>query len=196
MPKPLIRLGGVLALCFVLWPGAVRAQATGLIRGVVMDETGTPLPGVTLTVSSPKLGIPARGAVSDGAGGFQVASLPAGTDYSVRATFPGFATVEFTDLEVSAGRLTTIRIVLQPQSKMSERVQVRAKPQIVNLDETTTQTSFSSEFIDALPILGRNYQDILSLAPGVTDTDGDGNPNIHGARDTDVITLVDGVSTT
>src|SRR6185503_8259581 len=42
---------------------------------------------------------------------------------------------------------------------------------------------------------GRNYQDVLTLAPGVTDVDGDGNVNIHGARDTDVVTLVDGVST-
>src|SRR2546426_10310133 len=53
----------------------------------------------------------------------------------------------------------------------------------------------SSEFIDALPILGRDYQDVLTLAPGVSDVDGDGNPTIHGSRDTDVITLVDGVST-
>jgi len=50
---------------------------------------------------------------------------------------------------------------------------------------------FSSEFIDSLPILGRNYQDVLTLAPGVSDIDGDGNPNIHGARDTDVVTLVE-----
>jgi hypothetical protein len=49
-------------------------------------------------------------------------------------------------------------------------------------------TTFSSEFIDSLPILGRNYQDVLTLAPGVSDTDGDGQPNIHGARDTDVKT--------
>src|SRR6266571_593560 len=53
----------------------------------------------------------------------------------------------------------------------------------------------SSELIDALPVLGRNYQDVLVLAAGVSDVDGDGNPNIHGARDTDVVTLVDGVST-
>ncbi|HEU5180903.1 MAG TPA: TonB-dependent receptor plug domain-containing protein, partial [Candidatus Polarisedimenticolia bacterium] len=33
-------------------------------------------------------------------------------------------------------------------------------------------------------------------APGVTDVNNTGNPNIHGARDTDVVTLVDGVSTT
>src|SRR5262249_527525 len=38
--------------------------------------------------------------------------------------------------------------------------------------------------------------DVLALAPGVSDVDGDGNPNIHGARDTDLVTLVDGVSTT
>jgi hypothetical protein len=38
----------------------------------------------------------------------------------------------------------------------------------------------SSEFVDALPILGRNYED-LTLAPGVTDVDGDGNPNSRAA---------------
>jgi len=37
------------------------------------------------------------------------------------------------------------------------------------------------------PTLGRNYQDVLTLAPGVSDVDGDGNPSIHGSRDTDVI---------
>ena len=41
-------------------------------------------------------------------------------------------------------------------------------------------------FVDALPILGRNYQNVLTLKPGATDVDGDGNPNIHGARDTGV----------
>ena len=56
-------------------------------------------------------------------------------------------------------------------------------------------TTFSSEFIDSLPVLGRNYQEVLTLAPGVSDTDGDGQPNIHGALDTDVKTLVDHVST-
>jgi len=48
--------------------------------------------------------------------------------------------------------------------------------------------SVSSEFIGTLPVLGSNYQDVLQLAPGVIDTDGDGNPNVHGARDVEVIT--------
>ena len=45
----------------------------------------------------------------------------------------------------------------------------------------------------ALPIFGRDYQDVLTMASGAGDVDG--NPTIHGSRDTDVVTLVDGVST-
>lgn len=46
-------------------------------------------------------------------------------------------------------------------------------------------TNNGSEYIDALPILGRNYQNVLMLAPGTSDTDGVGSPEIHGARDVD-----------
>jgi hypothetical protein len=59
---------------------------------------------------------------------------------------------------------------------MMERVRVAAQSQVT--------TTFSSGFIDALPILGRDYQDVLTLAP-----------TIHGSRDTNVVTLGDGVST-
>src|SRR5437867_3001925 len=79
--------------------------------------------------------------------------------------------------------------------EMMERIRVAAQGEVVNTESTTSSTTFNSEFIDALPILGRNYQDVLTLAPGVSDVDGDGNPTIHGSRDTDVVTLVDGVST-
>ncbi|HET8947780.1 MAG TPA: mucoidy inhibitor MuiA family protein [Candidatus Polarisedimenticolia bacterium] len=39
----------------------------------------------------------------------------------------------------------------------------------------------SSEFIDALPILGRNSDDILTMVDGVSGADGDGNPNTRPA---------------
>ena len=68
-----------------------------------------------------------------------------------------------------------------------ERIQVAA-------ESSTTATTFTSEFVDELPILGRDYQDVLTLAPGVADADGDGDSTIHGSRDVDVISVVDGVS--
>jgi len=187
-----------LALMLLCWTLAFEAAAqnTGALRGVVADQGGAPLPGVTVTVEAPDLGAGGRGAVTDQAGQFQIAALAAGADYTLRFKLSGFASVVLSPTEVRAGQATSLKIVLPPEDQLRERVEVRATPPVVSLAETTTQTRFTSEFVDALPIFGRDYQDVLVLAPGVNDIDGDGNPNIHGARDTDVGTLVDGVSTT
>jgi len=134
--------------------------------------------------------------VTDAAGGYRFFRLPPGTGYRVRAVLPTYAPVEFSDLELVADQTYTLDIVLRPASEMQETIRVRGHSDLVNTESVVTSTTFSSEFIAGLPVLGRDYQDILSLAPGVTDVNSTGNPNIHGARDTDVVTLVDGVSTT
>src|SRR5262245_32794756 len=179
-----------------LWVTTARAQTTGQLRGLVTDSHGSALPGVVLVVESASQGVSGRGAVTDTKGYFQVLGLPPGGDYTVRASLSGFASLRLTDVQVSAERMSTVHVTLVPEAAVRERVEVRARPSIVDLDEAATDTRVSSEFIDALPLLGRNFQDILTLAPGVTDVDGDGNPNIHGSRDTDLKTLVDGVNIT
>ncbi len=63
-----------------------------------------------------------------------------------------------------------------------ERIRVMGSTEVVN-----TTSTFSSEFIDGLPTLGRDYQDVLTFAPGVSDIDGVGAPTIHGSRDTNVV---------
>src|SRR5262249_31935818 len=111
-----------------------------------------------------------------------------------RVSLPSYPLVRFTDVEVDRGENAFGDIVLRPA--MTERVEVRSTPDIVETDTAVSQTRISSQFLQDLPILGRDYQDILVLAPGVTDVNKTGNPNIHGARDVDVLTLVDGVNTT
>jgi hypothetical protein len=170
------------------------AQTTGGIRGTVLNKDGEPLPGATVVISNAMLGVQ-QGAVTDAKGEFRVVPLAPGKGYSVRVQFPGMSTVTVPDVEVAANRVTNVPVTLRPDKELQERIRVTAKTDVVNQESTTVETKITSEFIDALPILGRNYQDVLTLAPGVTDVDGDGNPNIHGARDVDVATLVDGVST-
>jgi uncharacterized protein (TIGR02231 family) len=41
--------------------------------------------------------------------------------------------------------------------------------------------------MSGLPVLGKDYQDVLTLAPGVTDVNNSGNPNVHGARESEVL---------
>ena len=47
-----------------------------------------------------------------------------------------------------------------------------------------------------LPVVGSNHQTKVVRAPGLKDTDGDGNPNVHGARDTGLQTRMDGRNVT
>ncbi len=183
-------------LAFLALPAAAAAETSGSLRGTVVDDKGSILPGAVVSVSSAVHAVTGRAAVANAAGEFLIQALPPAGDYEVRVSMPGYATVVLSGVDVSAGRVVSVRLVLSPETSVRQRVEVRATPSIVNLEDTTTQTRLSSEFVDMLPILGRDYQDALTLAPGVTDVDGDGNPNIHGARDTDVVTLVDGVSTT
>jgi outer membrane receptor protein involved in Fe transport len=175
---------------------AVAALTEGTLRGVIVDRTGRPLAGVTLVLSSARLGLSTTLSPSDPSGRFQSAVLSPGDDYVLKAALHGYAAVVLSAIEILPGRATVLNVTLLPESSVRESVRVRAEGRPVDLDERGATTHLSSEFIDSLPILGRNYQDVLTLAPGVTDVDGDGNPNIHGARDTDVGTLVDGVNTT
>ncbi|HKQ99013.1 MAG TPA: carboxypeptidase regulatory-like domain-containing protein [Candidatus Polarisedimenticolia bacterium] len=187
----------MLGALLVLLPIPIQAQTTGAIRGVVTDPTGLPLEGVTLLVSSAAQAVSGRAGVSDSEGRFQIGSLPSSDDYAVAVSLAGFASVTLTDVVVVVGQGTLLQVTLMKDAAaLSEKVEVRAQAPIISLQETTTQSRFTAEFIESLPLLGRNYQDLLVMAPGVSDVDGDGNPNIHGARDTDVVTLVDGVSTT
>jgi len=179
----------------VLSPGDIRAQhGTGTVKGIVVDRNGDPLPGVSIVLENASLGVPERGAVTDSRGEFRFIAVPPGRGYTLRASLASHQTVVFHDVEISPGDSVLPGITLRPA--LTERVEVKAKVDVVRTESATTSTTISSEFLSGLPVLGRDYQDILTLAPGVTDVNNTGNPNIHGARDTDVVTLVDGVNTT
>jgi len=81
----------------------------------------------------------------------------------------------------------------EPQM-LEERIQIVATRDVVDLDKTESSTRFSDSFVSDLPVPGRMYQNVLTMAPGVQDADGDGNPNVHGSRSRDFETTVGGVS--
>ncbi|HYV17730.1 MAG TPA: carboxypeptidase regulatory-like domain-containing protein [Verrucomicrobiae bacterium] len=181
---------------FFAGTGTALAQNTGGIRGRVVDAAGQPLVGATLALSSRTLQLDEPIGRSDAQGRFQAIALDPANDYLVKASLAGYASIAAPDVIVRAGQMTSMTIALPPESSVREHVKVTGQASPVDLEERGLTTHLSSEFIDNLPILGRNYQEVLTLSPGVSDVDGDGNPNIHGARDTDVGTFVDGVNTT
>ncbi|HKQ62688.1 MAG TPA: TonB-dependent receptor [Candidatus Polarisedimenticolaceae bacterium] len=165
----------------------------GALEVVVRDaKNREPLPGARVGLSSAQLYLAPTAALTDGRGLVLFPVLHAGTGYVLEVSMPGYATQRLTELRVTTGSPTQQLILLSPE--LTERVQVVASSEVVELEKTTASTKFSDEFLASLPVPGRFYQNILSLTPGVKDADGDGNPNVHGARSRDFRAVVGGIS--
>ena len=170
--------------------GAVAASGGLSVR--VLDTGGDALPGAVVTLSNTKQ-LVARSAVVTGPDGIaEFPVLTPGDGYTIEVSFPGYARYTVPGLRVRSGEQPRIEVRMAPA--IEEQVEVQASLDVVDLDSTSASTRFSDEFIQELPVQGRFYQNILSLAPGVLDPDGDGNPNVHGARSRDFKALVSGVS--
>jgi outer membrane receptor protein involved in Fe transport len=163
---------------------------------VVQGSGGDPLPGVPVTVRSASRPEAARTSVTDLKGRFRFQLLPPATDYFLLVNYPGFATTEVGPIDLDAGKTTIQDIELRLTDELTERIEVTAHGNIVDTQSTRSSTTFNTEFVEGLPIIGRSYTDILTLTPGVTDTDGDGNPNVQGARDTGLQYRLDGSNIT
>src|SRR5210317_162046 len=83
-----VPLALALVATLVVAPSATAQTVRGGIQGTVKDDTGAPLPGVTVTLRSPAM----QGEqleVTDGNGGFRFSAVPAG-NYSAVFNLEGF----------------------------------------------------------------------------------------------------------
>ena len=170
-----------------------RAQAvTATVKGRVVDTDGAGLPGVVIVIKSKSQPSGSKQVITDIEGNYRIPLLPPANDYIVTIDYPGFARLEYGPLDLDAGKTTVADLTLRTTEEMTETIKVESRGNVVDTESTKTSSSYNAEFIEGLPIIGHNYQDILTLAPGVTDTDGDGNPNVHGARSTGLQYRLDG----
>jgi hypothetical protein len=186
MPKRTL----LIAACVVaLTVNAFAQTTTGIIAGRVIDQQDLPLPGATVTVSSPALQ-GERSAVTDPIGAFIIRGLPPG-NYTVRFQFTG--TSDVTEMvNVPLGGVGEVNATMR-LANLQEEVRVVADITPPSLAVTQTSTNLNAEVVNALPT-GRRPFEIAQLAPGVTDnTPNVGQVAVGGAFGFDSLFLVDGV---
>ncbi|MHB0969926.1 MAG: TonB-dependent receptor [Thermoanaerobaculia bacterium] len=178
-------------LCFLvislfLLSGSLFAQGTtsALTGQVQMDDN--PLPGVTVTISSPNLQ-GTRTAVTDVNGNYLFPSLPPG-DYTVKFEMEGMQAVTKT-LRVGLARTERANATMK-LSAIAEAITVTAAAPAV-LETTEVQTNFDSETIENLPV-ARTLQGAVQLAPGVTATGPGGAAVVGGGYAYDTLYLING----
>jgi hypothetical protein len=160
--KRLLVIG--VALAVTLLPHSAVAQAVGAITGIVSDQSGAAVPGVTIEVTNTATG-QTRTAVTGADGHYAVLQLPPGP-YSVRGTLAGFRTVLRDGITVAVE--TTARVDLQMSvGAVEESITVTADAPLVETRTATLGTVIDEKKVVELPLNGRNFTQLGTLMPGV-----------------------------
>jgi len=156
------------------------AQATGQINGVVSDNTGGVVPGVTVTAVESGTGI-SRDTVTGANGRYQFASMRP-TTYEIRAELAGFRTVRQTDVVLQANQNLTLNITLE-LGDLSETVTVAGEAATVDVSTATIAEVVDSKRIVELPLNGRDAARLSMLVSGmvVTEVNQESGKTIPGA---------------
>ena len=140
------------------------SQTFGEITGEVKDSTGALIPSVAVTATN--IGTNAqRSTVSNDAGIYSFPSLAPGS-YNVRAEKQGFkAYTAKVDVQVQQ----TVRLDLDMAvGSVSETVEVSGSVQLLTTENATLGHVVENKRIVELPLNGRNYLQLVSLAPNTS----------------------------
>src|SRR5262245_58428741 len=139
------------------------AQATGQINGVVADNSGGVVPGVTVFAVESGTGI-SRDTVTGANGRYSFLSLRP-TTYEIRAELAGFRTVRQTDVVLQANQNLTLNITLE-LGDLSETVTVAGEAASVDVTTATISEVVDHARIVELPLNGRDAAKLTTLVAG------------------------------
>ncbi len=155
-------LTALLSVC--LAPPARAQGSLDAISGVVMDQSGGALPGVTVTLSSPGVIGGNQTTVSDGQGAYRFERLVAGR-YTVKAELQGFQTVLQEGLVVNADRTSRADLKLGV-GDLAETITVSGEAPVLDTRSALQQTPLTREVLDTVPTLYDTWS-IVRLAPTI-----------------------------
>jgi hypothetical protein len=126
--------------------GTANANTTGQLSGVLVDEGGSPLPGITVSAKSPSQIGGDQLTQTDDRGWFQYPRLAPGL-YTVRIALEGFVTQELTAVQVRLDRMTQLQVTL-PLARFTDEVVVTETTPVVDPEQVFTGQTFTSEYIE------------------------------------------------
>ena len=151
----------------VLWSAqsALGQVQTGGIEGVVSDLSGAVVVGASITIEDVDTAT-IRKVVTDDQGRYSSSSLAIG-NYRVRVAKEGFATQTQQGLVLTIGRVLSTNFRLEVGTIAQQVTVSEVVSQQVDTTSSHTGTLVGTQQIQELPLNGRNFQQLVALAPGV-----------------------------
>ena len=160
-----VRLGSVAVMWSLVCCVNVRAQiGTATLSGSVTDPTGALIPRAHVSLQS-MTEKATRETASDAAGVYFIPSILPGT-YQLVVKAQGFTTQTLTGIILTAGQGSTLNVELGI-AKTEQSVTVKEAPALLDTTTATVSSEVTAEQFTSLPTLGRNFQSLLAILPGV-----------------------------
>lgn len=189
---------------------ALAQEITGSINGTVKDTAGSAIKGASVTIIDSQKKVQVRTVQTNDEGEFSAPNLLS-AKYDVTVEAPNFKKSLQSGIKLDVGQRRTLDVTLEA-GNISETVTVQAAPVAVQLTSAASATVINGDQVRQLSINNRNFVQLVTLAPGVTnDLDdlvftGTQNPDtqvvnrtlisVNGARTTQNTFTVDGADVT
>jgi hypothetical protein len=150
---------------------------TGVIQGTVLDESGAVLPGANIEVKNLDTN-DTKSLTTDTDGRFVFLQLSPAR-YTLTVSKQGFATLIQEGMELTVGQAISLNLKMKV-SGASEHITITATP-VVDTKATQSSSTLNELAISTTPILGRKFEDLLTLTPGVSIVQGPDGDEINFA---------------
>ena len=169
----------VSVIALTLGCAVARAQVqTGEISGTVTDATGASVPGATVTVTNTDTSI-AREVKTDDQGRYEVSDLNIG-NYQVQSQMQGFAGQTQKGFVLAVGQNLIVDFKLQVGTVSQEVTVSSAVAPQVNTTSSEVGSLVAEQQLQELPLNGRDYIQLVFLAPAVQPVEAAGSGAVFG----------------
>ncbi len=154
-------------LLVLAFSGMMLAQTqitSGVVQGTVLDQAGAVVSGAGITAKNLDTQVETTQQTGDD-GRFAFLSLAPGR-YSVTASKSGFTKVIQKDLDLTVGQAVTLKLTMKV-SATNEVVEV-TDTSVVDVTQVQSASTLNEIAVSNTPILGRKFEDFLTLTPGVS----------------------------
>jgi hypothetical protein len=154
-------------LALPLFGGNAWAQAAASITGQVKDPSGAVIVGATVTVKDTDTGL-TRSVMSNESGNYLILPLPVGS-YEVSAEKSGFKKSLQRGISLVVAGQAVVNVTLEV-GDVNQQVMVEAESLLVNTTLSPTADLVTQQQVKDLPLNGRDWAGLLTLNPGVNNT--------------------------
>ncbi len=139
---------------------------TSNVKGVVLDDSGEPLPEVEVVAIHTPTGTKYR-ALSNEEGRYSMVNMRVGGPYTVTASFVGFEDISKGEIYLTLGQTSNVDLTFggNATSEIKEVVVTGAKNNVFNNDRTGAETTIGSRELQEMPTISRSASDFYRLEP-------------------------------